>query len=274
MRVVFAAVLYRLSSAATYQRCQDKYGISRSLLYEYETSILEGLEAWLAPLISFPQGQEAVIGEAADWSDIDPQFINCVGAADGTLVPFTPRGESCFSGDHVVGGVCCPCNVYANPLSTGLPPDEARTWICRKSFSAMNVLLCIKHDRTFSFVASGFEGQCVRCMFAFACTIYRSTWSYAQRRIAMYCFCVAGACHDSYMVEQSGLLSALPSNKFVLFDAGGPLENGKMLTPYRSTRCTELLNQIVSLALLYHPLLSFMHHITLCTCSPRYKVSC
>ncbi|EGD79265.1 hypothetical protein PTSG_09685 [Salpingoeca rosetta] len=176
MRVVFAAVLHRLSSGNTYQRCQDAYGISRSLFHEYEHCIVIGLDEWLAPLITFPRSEAEVSDECRTWSDMDPQFEDCVGAADGTLIHFTPRG---------------------------LTEEERKSWLCRKGFMSMNILVCIRHNRTFSFVASGFE---------------------------------AGACHDSYMVEQSGFLNTIPRGKYVLFDAGGPLVNKRMLTPYRNTR--------------------------------------
>ena len=126
---VFYCVSFTLS-----HRCPIRAG--RSLIHEYEGPILYGLEVLLGSSISFPRTQ----AETAAWSERDPYFSGCVGAADGTLIPFRPRG---------------------------LDEHEAATWLCRKKFSAMNVLVAIRHDRTFSFVASGFEGQVRRMKYSF-----------------------------------------------------------------------------------------------------------
>ncbi|EGD75858.1 hypothetical protein PTSG_07973 [Salpingoeca rosetta] len=45
-----------------------------------------------------------------------------------------------------------------------------------------------------------------------------------------------GACHDSFMITKVGFVDRIPTGTYVLFDAGGPLVEHRILVPFKATR--------------------------------------
>jgi hypothetical protein len=59
----------------------------------------------------------------------------------------------------------------------------------------------------------------------------------ARRNFLFFNVGAEGCAHDSQVIDRSGLERLIPPESFILFDAGGPLLRGKILTPYKGSFC-------------------------------------
>ena len=185
-REIVAAVMYSLMHGSTLRELEDLFGISAAYLTRMQTPVLraivDGLSGIDSARMGMPATPEQRAAEAQLWragtgpGDRRFEWLDrCVGAMDHMLVPCVVReaGKS----------------------------FDAERWRHERGFTCTNVLVVVRHDRTFA-----------------------QAWIGAE-----------GSVPDALIVEWSQAQQSIPDGHYCLY-ASPSLLSPKLLTPYHDAR--------------------------------------
>ena len=125
-------ILFYLGQAATFRQIHDQFGVSLARCHEILTAVIDLINIALNGYVSW-RAEDEHDARAREWG-LEARFgalYGVIGAVDGTLVPFSGRGE---------------------------PFNPAR-WCSRKGFTSSNVLIVCDARRRILFICAGAGGS-------------------------------------------------------------------------------------------------------------------